>query len=83
MDVLKTRGAIRAGLAAGCLAAAVAGADELPFYRAGAEPAARVAAATATSAAGVPLDSRTVQSAESAEVRFDSSGIPGALILVR
>lgn len=83
MNVLRTRGMVRAGVAAGCLAAAVAGADELPFYRAGAEPAARVAAATTTSSAAVPLDSRTVQSAESAAVAFDSSGMPGALIIVR
>ena len=83
MNVLRTKGMALAGLAAGCFACAVAGADELPFYRAGAEPVARTAVATATSTAAVPLDSRTVQSAESAAVAFDSSGTPGALIIVR
>lgn len=59
-------------------------AEELPFYKAGTSaPAARTAASTATSTTAAPIDSRTVQSADSAEVKFDSSGAPGVLLIVR
>ena len=83
MNVLKMKGVVRAGLVAGGLVSVVAQADELPFYRAGAEPAVRAPASAAVSSAAVPLDSRTVQSAESVAVKFNSSGKPGAFIFVR
>ena len=65
------------------MASGVVRADALPFYRAGCEPTSPTAASSVTSSASAPLDSRSVQSATSASVAFDSDGVPGMAIIVR
>lgn len=70
---------------AGCALAAglAAWADELPFYKVGCEPAEPTAASAVTSSTPAPLDSRSMQSATSASVAFDSDAAPGMTIFVR
>ena len=52
------------------------------LYRDGVTPA-RTAASEAVSAAGAPLDSRTVQSADSAPVAFNSDEAHGLMVIIR
>ena len=52
------------------------------LYRDGVTPA-RTAASEAVSAVGAPLDSRTVQSADSARIAFDSDEAHGLMIIIR
>ena len=56
---------------------------DMPFYKEGSGTTARAAASVATSSAPAPLDSRTVQSATSEAIAFDSSGVPGLMIIIR
>ena len=75
-----------------CVAAAVACcagvvgvalADDIPFWGGGSSMPTRTSASESTSVAAVPLDSRTVQTAESVAVRFDSDSKSGLCIVVR
>ena len=75
-----------------CVAAAVACcagvagvvlADDIPFWGGGSSMPTRTPASAPTSVAAAPLDSRTVQTAESAAVTFDSDSKSGLCIVVR
>ncbi len=89
--MVKPKTTERTGAMKRILAAALAGfglsgpltADELPFYKAGSGTTQRPAASVARSSSPVGLDSRTVQTASSEPVVFDSDGVPGMAIIIR
>ena len=76
-SVWRAAAVVAVGLAAIPLSA------DMPFYKEGSGTTARAAASVATSSAPAPLDSRTVQSATSEAIAFDSSGVPGMMIMIR
>jgi len=67
---------------AGVAGVALAAVD-LPFWKEGTSEPSRVPSSQAESAASVPLDSRTVHSAESPAVAFDSSASSGLTVICR
>ena len=75
-----------------CVAAAVACcagvvgvalADDIPFWGGGSSMPTRTPAAVSSSVAAAPLDSRAVQTAESAPVKFFANEQQGLSIVIR
>ena len=64
-------------------AAGVALAADIPFWGGGSSMPTRTPASEAPSIAKAPLDSRAVQTAESAAVAFDVDAASGGVILIR
>ena len=76
---------LSATVAVACCAgvAGVALATDIPFWGGSSSLPTRTPSSQQVSGSAASLDSRTVQTAESAAVAFDSSSAPGLAIIVR
>lgn len=73
------------GLALVCLlgVAVAAVAADIPFWGNGSSLPVRTPASAVVSSVAASLDSRTVQAVESAAVKFNSSRMPGLVLILR